>query len=78
VHLKDVKLLPGNEKAFTEIGKGLLDVVVFLKALRRHGYVKRGMLAIEYEDHPENPVPYVQECLAYMKNVIPTVNHSLT
>ena len=73
VHIKDVILGPNGEKQFTETGKGILDSVSLLKALRNSGYQNRGILALEYEEHEENPVPYVEECLAGMRRAMHTV-----
>jgi sugar phosphate isomerase/epimerase len=57
VHLKDVK----DATTFTELGKGDLRTVDLLKALAKNGYDY--CLAIEYEEHPENPIDGIKECL---------------
>ena len=31
------------------------------------------LVAIEFESHPDDPVPPIQECLDYLKEVIATV-----
>jgi sugar phosphate isomerase/epimerase len=58
VHLKDVK----DATRFTVLGKGDLRTVDLLKALARIRY--EYCLAIEYEEHPENPFEEIRECLA--------------
>lgn len=63
-HLKDVT----RDKVFTEIGKGALDVVGCLKALHEQGF--EHCLALEYEEHPEDPVPYIRECLAAVRKAM--------
>jgi inosose dehydratase len=57
VHLKDVK---GAEK-FTILGQGDLRMVDFLKALAKNKYSY--LLAIEYEESPENPIADIKACL---------------
>ena len=74
VHMKDVKIL-GETKTWTELGKGTLDINVFLKEIIKYGYPQRGVLSLEYEEHPEDPIPYVQECLKTLRNSLDTINH---
>ena len=57
VHLKDVK----DAEEFTVLGKGDLRTVELLKVLARNKY--KYCLAIEYEEHPENPVDEIKACL---------------
>jgi sugar phosphate isomerase/epimerase len=57
VHLKDVKTIQNGgkrEKKFTIIGEGDLDILGCLKALKKLKY--ESILAIEYEENPENPL----------------------
>lgn len=63
IHLKDVKIGPNGEKQFTEIGKGKLDTVALLKILKANHYSRRGIVSLEYEEHEDNPIPYIEECL---------------
>ena len=60
-HLKDVK----DGKVFTILGKGDLDLVGVLKALRASGFDQ--VLALEYEENPQNPIPDILECLAAVR-----------
>jgi sugar phosphate isomerase/epimerase len=57
VHLKDVK----DAKEFTVLGKGDLRTADLLKVLARlnYGYC----LALEYEEHPEDPEADLRDCL---------------
>lgn len=77
VHLKDVKVVPGQPKEWTELGKGTLDINVFLKEINKYHYSQRGVLSLEYELHENDPIPYVQECLKTLRNSINTIT-SLT
>ena len=70
VHLKDVKSGPNGEKQFTEIGKGALDTVGLLRALKASHYSSRGILSLEYEEHEEDPMPYIRECLSATRTAI--------
>jgi sugar phosphate isomerase/epimerase len=67
VHLKDVKTIEKDgrrEKHFKIVGEGDLDVLGCLKALRKLNY--DSILALEYEENPENPLSDLEICL---KNV---------
>jgi sugar phosphate isomerase/epimerase len=70
IHLKDVD----QNDRFTEIGKGRLDTVGLLKTLKGSGYLKRGILALEYEDHEQDPMSYIQECLTATQEAVKKVN----
>lgn len=58
VHLKDVK----DAKTFTVLGEGDLRTADLLRALAAIDYDY--CLAIEYEEHPENPIDDIRACLA--------------
>ncbi len=65
LHLKD----HDNEKREDVIfGKGVLDVPGVLKALREVKFT--GMISIEYEAHPKDPVRDVQECVQVVKDSV--------
>ncbi len=61
VHLKDVR----DAKTFTELGKGDLRTADLLKALAKNRYDY--CLALEYEEHPDNPIAEIRECLDAVK-----------
>lgn len=67
VHLKDVK----GRTQFTELGKGDLDMVGTLRALKQVRFSE--CLALEYEEHPENPMSYLEECLAAVRDAVKRV-----
>ncbi|HXG23042.1 MAG TPA: sugar phosphate isomerase/epimerase [Chthonomonadales bacterium] len=64
VHLKDVK----DKTQFTTLGRGDLDTVGVFRALRKLDYPY--VVALEYEEHPENPCPDIDLCLATARDAI--------
>lgn len=73
VHLKNVKEGPNGTKEFTEIGVpgGLLDTVALLRHLVEDKY--HGPLMLEYEEHEDNPMPQIKECLDAVQRFTKTV-----
>jgi sugar phosphate isomerase/epimerase len=67
VHLKDVK----DAKTFTILGKGDMDLPGVLRALRKINY--REVLALEYEENPENPIGDIEQCLAAVRTALQTL-----
>ena len=67
-HLKDVKTEASGDKHFTEVGKGDLNTPLLLKTLRKNGF--HGLLSIEYEEHEDAPVPFIEECLAATRDAV--------
>lgn len=64
VHLKDVK----DRTRYTLLGQGDLDLVGFLRALRRSGF--KGCLALEYEENPDDPLPDLRACLDAVRTAL--------
>jgi sugar phosphate isomerase/epimerase len=64
VHLKDVK----DARTFTVLGQGDLRTIDLLKALAKleYGYC----LALEYEEHPEDPTDEIRQCLAVTRQAV--------
>jgi sugar phosphate isomerase/epimerase len=62
IHLKD-----HDNKTKTDViyGKGVLDVPAVIKALREVKF--QGMISIEYEANPGDPVPDVKACVQVFK-----------
>jgi sugar phosphate isomerase/epimerase len=58
VHLKDAV----DAKTFAVLGKGKIDVLDTLKALKEVKF--DGILALEYEEKPQDPIADIRECLA--------------
>ncbi|MFN3690461.1 MAG: sugar phosphate isomerase/epimerase family protein [Fimbriimonadales bacterium] len=67
VHLKDVK----DRTRYTLLGAGDLDLVGFLRALRRVGF--KGCLALEYEETPDDPLPDLRACLETVRTALKRV-----
>ena len=63
IHLKDFDEPKKNAKGVI-LGKGHLDVVEVFKALKKVNFPADGALSIEYEEHAENPMPDLRECVA--------------
>jgi sugar phosphate isomerase/epimerase len=63
VHLKDFDQPKGDAKGVI-LGKGRLDVLEVFKALKKVEFPADGALSIEYEEHPENPMSDLRECVA--------------
>lgn len=66
-HLKDVK----NRTQYTLLGEGDLDLVGFLRALRRVGF--KGCLALEYEENADDPMPDLRACLEAVRRALKKV-----
>lgn len=69
VHLKDVK----DAKQFTVLGKGDLRTADLLKTLARLNY--NYCLALEYEEHPEDPQADLRECLQAVRAAAATLKN---
>jgi len=64
VHIKDVK----DRTQYTRLGKGDLDMVGFLRALRQIDF--KGSFALEYEEEPDEPMPALRECLQALQEAV--------
>jgi sugar phosphate isomerase/epimerase len=73
VHLKAVKDGPNGTKEFTEIGVtgSLLDTLGLFQTLKKLQY--RHLIAIEYEEHEDDPIPYIQQCLEATRRYLATM-----
>jgi sugar phosphate isomerase/epimerase len=70
VHAKDLK--DKNDKASqTEVGKGVLDIPGFFRALKKVGY--GGHVGLEYEINAESPQVGIRESFAYMRGVLAAI-----
>ncbi len=58
-------------KIFTILGEGELDVVGCLKALKKLNY--QYSVSLEYEEHPENPISDLEQCLKTVKTALTKV-----
>lgn len=58
-------------KIFTILGEGELDVLGCLKALKKLNY--QYGVSLEYEEHPENPISDIEQCLKTVKTALAKV-----
>ncbi|HEV3004260.1 MAG TPA: sugar phosphate isomerase/epimerase family protein, partial [Pirellulales bacterium] len=63
IHLKDFAE-PRGDAAGVILGKGQLDVEGVFKALKKVNFPADGCLSLEYEEHHEDPLADIRECLA--------------
>ncbi len=70
VHFKDVSAArpEGHE---VEIGRGVIDVVGVIRALKQIDY--RGLLSFEYEKDPEQPLPGLAESVGFVRGVVAAI-----
>lgn len=70
IHLKNTKKNDDGSIGFTEIGApgGMLKTADLFTVLRKLKY--RGVVSLEYEEHEENPVPFMAQCLDATKRAI--------
>jgi inosose dehydratase len=67
VHIKDVTA--DTKEGITCItGRGVIDIVAFLKAVREMDY--QGTLATEYEQDENDPLPAMMASIGYIKGVL--------
>ena len=66
------KELEKEGKIFTILGEGELDVVGCLKALKKLNY--QYGVSLEYEEHPENPISDIEQCLKTVKTALTKVS----
>ena len=67
LHMKDLKDLHEKESQVT-VGEGKVPVEAIFKALIATGY--QGFVDLEYEVHPDDPMPGVTSSFAYMRSVL--------
>jgi len=63
IHLKDQASVEEN----AVIGEGQLDIPAILRTLQKIKF--SGPLTLEYEAHPENPIPYMEQCLVNLRRM---------
>lgn len=69
VHVHAVHLKDSDGKIMsTVMGRGRLDLVGTLRALREIGF--RGPLVLEYEQNPDGPMEDLKECLARVREAV--------
>ena len=70
VHIKDVHQATKEGKT-VEIGRGVIDIPKFLRTLLKIGY--SGVVALEYEKDPTDPLPGMAESVGYLKGVLDVI-----
>lgn len=70
IHLKDVTAAKAEGKSCI-IGRGIIDMVSFLKTVVKLNY--QGTLALEYEAEEDNPLPGMMESIGFVKGVLATI-----
>ncbi len=67
IHLKDVTA-PTKLGYSVEVGRGIIDIPAFVKALREVGYT--GVCSLEHERNMKNPFMGIAESIGYFRGVI--------
>ncbi len=70
IHMKDVDAAAAEGKT-VEIGRGIIDILAFLKVLTDKKY--GGVVAFEYEKDEDAPLPGLAESVGYVKGVLATM-----
>ena len=71
VHVKDLKD-KDDKGSQTEVGKGVLDIPGFFRALQKIGFT--GHIGLEYEVNAESPQVGIRESFAYMRGVLAAIS----
>jgi sugar phosphate isomerase/epimerase len=67
MHVKDLKVKTDRDSQ-VEVGRGVIDFPGLFRTLLKIGYA--GQVGLEYEIKADNPLPGMQESLAYMRGVL--------
>lgn len=67
IHIKDETEASKAGKTW-EMGRGIMDFVPIVKALRKIGY--KGVISLEFEKNGDNPHPGVAESIGYLRGVL--------
>lgn len=70
VHLKDVTAATKDGQT-VEMGRGVLDIPKFVRALIRTNY--QGTLAFEYEKDAQDPLPGLAESVGYFRGILAAI-----
>ena len=72
VHMKDLTNFQSKESQ-VPVGEGIMPVKKIFQALSAIRY--KGFVDLEYEVHPDDPMPGVIESVAYMRGVLADLGH---
>lgn len=67
VHIKDVTAADPKGQGI-QVGRGIIDIPAFLRALVKINY--RGVVAYEYEEEENDPLPGLAESVGYTRGVM--------
>ena len=70
IHMKDVTAATAKGKCI-QLGRGVIDIPAFLRALLKIKY--KGVVSYEYEIEDNDPLPGLCECVGYTKGVLAVV-----
>ncbi len=66
-HIKDLRIVK-DAKSQCPVGDGAIPIVAMFKELKKRNY--RGLIALEYEIDPNDPLQGMQKSFAYMRGVL--------
>lgn len=66
MHLKDVTA-PTKEGKRAEVGRGIIDIPLYIKLMRKYGY--SGSVSLEHEKDMDNPFMGMAESIGYFRGV---------
>jgi len=69
IHLKDFKEMQEKTQGVI-LGRGQLDVPAVFAALKQVGFPSTGALSLEYEEHPDNPLADIRECMQVARDAM--------
>ncbi len=72
IHLKDFAEMQDKTTGVI-LGKGHLDVEGVFLALESVNFPANGAISLEYEEHPENPLADIRECVSVAKSAMAKV-----
>ena len=71
IHLKDFKEMQEKTQGVI-LGRGHLDVPAVFAALKQVGFPSTGAISLEYEEHPDNPLADIRECMQVARDAMAT------
>ncbi|MFW5980594.1 MAG: sugar phosphate isomerase/epimerase family protein [Halanaerobiaceae bacterium] len=70
LHVKDVSEASA-EGGPVPMNRGVIDIPAFLRKVKEIGY--EGVMGLEYEANPEDPLPEIAESVGFMKGVLSVI-----
>jgi len=67
IHLKDVDKI-GAEGESVEFGRGIVDIPTFITSMKKINF--QGILSIEYEKDPDDPMTGLAESVGYSRGIL--------